>query len=134
MKYSIHIPTYLHYFSAAIFISLILFLPTEAHASGALSGGGGAGLPYEQGVGIIWTSISQFVAPIAVALGVIVGIILFARGSAGAAIYSLFGFAMIGGVALGITEIFNAFGWDGATLTSVHAVIQSDASSTGDLK
>jgi len=93
-----------------------LLLPTQALASGALSGGGGSGLPYEQGVGVIWTSISQFVAPIAVALGVIVGIILFARGSAGAAIYSLFGFALIGGVALGITQIFSVFGWDGATV------------------
>ncbi len=112
----------------------MFLLPSEAHASGALSGGGGAGLPYEQGVGIIWTSISQFVAPIAVALGVIVGIILFARGSAGAAIYSLFGFALIGGVALGITEIFNAFGWDGATLNSVHSVSESTNMHVGELK
>lgn len=99
-------------------ISLITILtsPTDAFASGALSGGGGSGLPFEQGVGVIWNSISQFVAPIAVALGVIIGIILFARGSAGAAVYSLFGFALIGGVALGITQIFNVFGWDGATV------------------
>ncbi len=95
---------------------VLLFAPTEAFASGALSGGGGSGLPYEQGVGVIWTSISQFVAPIAVALGVIIGILLFARGSAGSAIYALFGFALIGGIALGITEIFNVFGWDGATM------------------
>ena len=99
------------------FALLTLFVyPNEALASGALSGGGGSGLPFEQGVGVIWNSISQFVAPIAVALGVIVGIILFARGSAGAAVYSLFGFALIGGVALGITQIFNVFGWDGATI------------------
>ena len=97
-------------------VVLLLIVPTQAYASGALSGGGGSGLPYEQGVGVIWRSISQFVAPIAVALGVIVGIILFARGSAGAAIYSLFGFAMIGGVALGITQIFSVFGWAGATI------------------
>ncbi len=134
MKCPNHVTKYLHYFSAAVFLSLVLLRPSEAYASGALSGGGGAGLPYEQGVGIIWTSISQFVAPIAVALGVIVGIILFARGSAGAAIYSLFGFAMIGGVALGITEIFNAFGWDGATLTSVHAVSPVEVSETGAVK
>lgn len=103
----------------ASLIALALMLtPTEALATGALSGGGGSGLPFEQGVGVIWTSISQFVAPIAVALGVIVGIILFTRGSAGAAVYSLFGFALIGGVALGITQIFNVFGWDGATLGS----------------
>ena len=101
----------------AFFLALMLLLfPSEAHASGALSGGGGAGLPYEQGVGVIWRSVSQFVAPIAVALGVIIGIILFARGSAGAAVYTLFGFALVGGVALGITEIFNVFGWDGATV------------------
>jgi hypothetical protein len=93
-------------------------IPSEVFASGALSGGGGSGLPFEQGVGVIWNSISQFVAPIAVALGVIIGIILFARGSAGAAVYSLFGFALIGGVALGITQIFNVFGWDGATIGS----------------
>lgn len=99
-------------------VGIIVILPGEAFASGALSGGGGNGMPFEQGVGAIWTSISEFVAPIAVALGVIIGIILFARGSAGAAIYSLFGFALIGGVALGITEIFNVFGWDGATLDS----------------
>lgn len=98
-----------------ILLALLLF-PTDAFASQALSGGGGSGLPFEQGVGVIWSSISQFVAPIAVALGVIIGIILFARGSAGAAIYSLFGFALIGGVALGITQIFNVFGWDGATI------------------
>jgi len=102
----------------AITLLLLLFAPIEAFASGALSGGGGSGLPYEQGVGVIWRSISEFVAPIAVALGVIVGIILFARGSAGSAIYALFGFAMIGGIALGITEIFNVFGWDGATMGS----------------
>jgi hypothetical protein len=101
----------------AIFgIITVLFNPSESFASGALSGGGGSGLPFEQGVGVIWNSISQFVAPIAVALGVIIGIILFARGSAGAAVYSLFGFALIGGVALGITQIFNVFGWDGATV------------------
>jgi len=104
---------------AIICAAILLLLPTNAFASGALSGGGGSGLPYEQGVGVIWTSISQFVAPIAVALGVIVGIILFARGSAGAAIYSLFGFALIGGVALGITQIFSVFGWDGATVNSI---------------
>ncbi len=97
-------------------ICLLLFGPSEAFASGALSGGGGSGLPYEQGVGALWTSISEFVAPIAVAMGVIIGIILFARGSAGSAIYALFGFALIGGIALGITEIFNVFGWDGATM------------------
>lgn len=96
--------------------TILLLLPSQAYASGALSGGGGAGLPYEQGVGVIWRSVSQFVAPIAVALGVIIGIILFARGSAGAAVYTLFGFALVGGVALGITEIFNVFGWDGATV------------------
>ena len=107
---------------ALIALSLILLLPSEAFASGALSGGGGSGLPYEQGVGAIWRSISEFVAPIAVALGVIIGIILFARGSAGAAIYSLFGFALIGGVALGITEIFNVFGWSGATINTVSVV------------
>lgn len=106
----------------------LLLLPTEAFASGALSGGGGAGLPYEEGVGVIWRSISEFVAPIAVALGVIVGIILFARGSAGSAIYSLFGFAMIGGIALGITEIFGVFGWDGATVNGQHAVEQAHSS------
>ena len=96
----------------------LLIFPYDALASGALSGGGGTGLPFEEGIGALWTSISEFVAPIAVALGVIVGIILFTRGSAGAAVYSLFGFALIGGIALGITEIFNVFGWDGATLDS----------------
>ena len=101
---------------ALLLVTLLVLLPSEVHASGALSGGGGAGLPYEQGVGAIWRSVSQFVAPIAVALGVIIGIILFARGSAGAAVYTLFGFALVGGVALGITEIFNVFGWDGATV------------------
>ena len=106
-----------HTLACCVTLFVVLFLlPTTALASGALSGGGGSGLPYEQGVGVIWTSVSQFVAPIAVALGVIVGIILFARGSAGAAIYSLFGFALIGGVALGITQIFSVFGWDGATV------------------
>lgn len=110
-KYNAHITA---------FVIIAFLLPTEALASGALSGGGGSGLPFEQGVGVIWNSISQFVAPIAVALGVIVGIILFARGSAGAAVYSLFGFALIGGVALGITQIFNVFGWDGATIGSFH--------------
>ena len=99
---------------------ILLFFPKDALASGALSGGGGSGLPYEEGVGVLWTSISQFVAPIAVALGVIVGIILFARGSAGSAIYSLFGFALIGGIALGITGIFDAFGWDGATFEAAY--------------
>ena len=103
-------------FIAVFLAAMLLLLPSEAYASGALSGGGGAGLPYEQGVGAIWRSVSQFVAPIAVALGVIIGIILFARGSAGAAVYTLFGFALVGGVALGITEIFNVFGWDGATV------------------
>ena len=103
-------------FAAFCATCFLLMGPTEAFASGALSGGGGSGLPYEQGVGAIWTSISEFVAPIAVALGVIIGIILFARGSAGSAIYALFGFALIGGIALGITEIFNVFGWDGATM------------------
>ena len=102
--------------AATVCLTAILLAPVDALASGALSGGGGSGLPFEQGVGVIWTSISQFVAPIAVALGVVIGIILFARGSAAAAIYSLFGFAIIGGVALGITEIFNVFGWDGATI------------------
>jgi len=101
----------------AIFI-VLLSSSTDAFASGALSGGGGTGLPYEQGVSAIWTSISEFVAPIAVALGVIIGIILFARGSAGSAVYTLFGFALIGGVALGITEVFNVFGWSGATIGS----------------
>lgn len=99
-----------------LLVAALFCFPADAFASGALSGGGGAGLPYEQGVGAIWRSVSQFVAPIAVALGVIIGIILFARGSAGAAVYSLFGFALVGGVALGITEIFNVFGWDGATI------------------
>lgn len=103
-------------FLALLLLGVLFCFPTEALASGALSGGGGAGLPYEQGVGAIWRSVSQFVAPIAVALGVIIGIILFARGSAGAAVYTLFGFALVGGVALGITEIFNVFGWDGATI------------------
>lgn len=103
---------------------ILLIIPSEALASGALSGGGGSGLPYEQGVGAIWKSISEFVAPIAVAIGVIAGIILFARGSAGSAIYALFGFALIGGVALGITEIFNVFGWSGATLDSIQVKTQ----------
>ncbi len=105
-----------HIYTLTTLALIFTLIPEQAFASGALSGGGGSGLPYEQGVGVIWTSISQFVAPIAVALGVIIGIILFARGSAGSAIYALFGFALIGGIALGITEIFNVFGWDGATL------------------
>lgn len=111
-----------------LFTLAILISPKEVFATGALSGGGGSGLPFEQGVGVIWTSISQFVAPIAVALGVIVGIILFARGSAGAAVYSLFGFALIGGVALGITQIFNVFGWDGATLGDFDSVTVVESS------
>lgn len=110
------LPLSLNSYFIILALAMIVALPHEAFASGALSGGGGSGLPFEQGVGVIWNSISQFVAPIAVALGVIIGIILFARGSAGAAVYSLFGFALIGGVALGITQIFNVFGWDGATV------------------
>lgn len=106
----------LHYRAYLSLLTLILILPLDAFASGALSGGGGSGLPFEQGISAIWTSVSEFVAPIAVALGVITGIILFTRGSAGSAIYALFGFALIGGVALGITEIFNVFGWDGAVI------------------
>ena len=118
-------------FILALLTGFFLFLfPEQALASGALSGGGGSGLPYEEGVGAIWRSISEFVAPIAVALGVIIGIILFARGSAGSAIYSLFGFALIGGIALGITQIFSVFGWDGATIYPHHApasaIISSD--------
>ena len=120
----------------AIILALLalILVPESAFASGALSGGGGSGLPYEQGVGVIWTSISEFVAPIAVAMGVIIGIILFARGSAGSAIYTLFGFALIGGVALGITEIFNVFGWSGATLDSFHANNIAVVSNIGDLR
>lgn len=113
----------------AVLLGFMLFLPPDAFASGALTGGGStAALPYETGVQAIWVSISQFVAPIAVALGVIVGMILFARGSAGAAIYSLFGFALIGGVALGITKVFSAFSWSGATIypdPATHSFISS---------
>ena len=116
----------------ALLGALLLFLfPEQALASGALSGGGGSGLPYEEGVGAIWRSISEFVAPIAVALGVIIGIILFARGSAGSAIYSLFGFALIGGIALGITQIFSVFGWDGASIYPKHA--QASAMTASEL-
>ena len=100
-----------------ILIGLLVFSfsPSEVFAStAALSGSrGGGGMPYEQALSAIWTSISTFVAPLAVGLGVIGGGLAFLKGNPGAAMYTLFGCAICGGLALMVNDVFQRFGWSG---------------------
>ena len=103
------------FFLFLLLIVCSLSMQSEALASSALGGGAsGSDLPWEDGVNAIWNSIQNVVAPIAVAVGVVLGMILMARGSAGSAVYAMFGFAMIGGISLGIDRVFSTFGWSGA--------------------